>query len=118
MVPVAIALTGHRARLPTIAFIGWFGPRGLASLVFVLLAVEEGIPEGEIVLSTVVVTVGLSVLLHGLTSVPLVKVYHRWYAAHAADHPAAGEARPTTVPRRRRQLSDLTRPRGDSSEAD
>lgn len=110
MVPVAIALAGRGARFPTIAFIGWFGPRGLASLVFVLLAVEEGVPEGEVVLSTVVVTVALSVLLHGLSSVPLVDAYHRWYTAHAAGHPAAGEARPTTMPRRRRQLSGPTWP--------
>ncbi|ANJ28299.1 cation:proton antiporter [Agromyces aureus] len=116
MVPVAIALAGRGARLQTIAFIGWFGPRGLASLVFVLLAVEEGVPEGEVVLSTVVATVALSVLLHGLTSVPLVGVYHRWYTAHAAGHPAAGEARPTMIPRRRRQLASPTRSDTDPSE--
>lgn len=118
MVPVAIALAGHGARLPTIAFMGWFGPRGLASLVFVLLAVEEGVPEGEVVLSTVVVTVALSVLLHGLTSVPLVTAYHRWYTAHASGHPAAGEARPTTLPRRRRQFSGQSWPGARAPESD
>ena len=59
-------------RRPTVAFIGWFGPRGLASVVFALLAIERGVPEGQTVLAAVVVTVALSVLLHGLTSVPLV----------------------------------------------
>lgn len=44
MLPVAVALAGRGIRLPTVAFIGWFGPRGLASLVFVLLAIEEGVP--------------------------------------------------------------------------
>ena len=116
MVPVAIALARRGARLPTIAFMGWFGPRGLASLVFVLLAVEEGVPEGEVVLSTVVVTVALSVLLHGLSSVPLVAAYHHWYSAHASVHPAAGEARPTPLPRRRRQLSGQTWPGADPRE--
>ena len=45
MVPVAIAMAGHAARRPTVAFMGWFGPRGLASLVFALLVIEEGVPE-------------------------------------------------------------------------
>ncbi|MGZ0712735.1 cation:proton antiporter (plasmid) [Coraliomargarita sp. W4R53] len=111
MVPVAIALAGRGPKLQTVAFIGWFGPRGLASLVFALIAIERGVPEGEIVLTTVVVTVALSILLHGLSSVPLVKVYHRWYAAHSATNPSAEECVPTSVPRRRRQLSnpsDLT----------
>ena len=40
MVPVAIALIGSRLALPTVAFIGWFGPRGLASIVFGILAVD------------------------------------------------------------------------------
>ena len=104
MVPVAIAMAGRGARLPTVAFIGWFGPRGLASVVFALLVVERGVPEEQTLVTTVVVTVALSVVLHGLTSVPLVGAYHRWYEAHAAGHPAAEEAAPATMPRRRRQL--------------
>lgn len=51
-------------------------------------------------LTTVVVTVGLSVFLHGFTSVPLVAAYRRWYGAHAEAHP---EAAPTRLPRRRHQ---------------
>ena len=95
------------------AFIGWFGPRGLASVVFGLLVVERGVPEGETLLTTVVVTVALSVLLHGLTSAPLVGVYHRWYESHAKAHPKAAEAAPATMPRRRRHLGTrrLERPR-------
>jgi sodium/hydrogen antiporter len=104
MAPVAIAMAGRGVRAPTVAFIGWFGPRGLASVVFALLVVERGVPEEQTLVTTVVVTVALSVLLHGLTSVPLVASYHRWYAAHAAGHPAAEEAAPATIPRRRRQL--------------
>ena len=104
MVPVGIAMAGRGARLPTVAFIGWFGPRGLASVVFALLVVERGVPEEQTLVTTVVVTVALSVILHGLTSVPLVGAYHRWYEAHAAGHPAAEETAPATMPRRRRQL--------------
>jgi len=105
MVPVAISLARTDARMPTLAFIGWFGPRGLASVVFGLLALERGVPEVQTLLATVVVTVGLSVFLHGITSVPLVAAYQRWYAAHAEAHPLATEAAPTRVPRRRRQAS-------------
>lgn len=104
MVPVAIALAGRGIRLPTIAFIGWFGPRGLASLVFALLVVQSGVPEERTVLTTVFVTIALSILLHGLTSVPLVARYHRWSSAHVAAHPSAEESVPTVMPRLRRQL--------------
>jgi NhaP-type Na+/H+ or K+/H+ antiporter len=105
MIPVAIAFAGQHVRLPTVAFIGWFGPRGLASLVFALIAFEHGVPDGEVVFTTVIVTVALSVLLHGLTSVPLIALYHRWYQAHTAEHPAAAEAAPATMSRPRRHLA-------------
>ncbi len=41
MVPVVIAMLGSHARLPTLGFLGWFGPRGLASIVFAVIVVEE-----------------------------------------------------------------------------
>jgi NhaP-type Na+/H+ or K+/H+ antiporter len=101
MVPVAIALLGTGARLPTIAFIGWFGPRGLASIVFMLIAIEESIPDMQVLLTTAMMTILLSVFLHGLSSVPLVTAYSRWYTAHAAATSAASEAAPTTMSRLR-----------------
>ncbi|WP_353814989.1 cation:proton antiporter [Agromyces sp. SYSU T00266] len=107
MVPVAIALAGSGARRPTVAFIGWFGPRGLASLVFALLAAESGVPEGETVLTTIVVTVALSIVLHGLTSAPLVEVYQRWYGANTPSDSTEGESAPTSLPRRRRQFPGM-----------
>jgi sodium/hydrogen antiporter len=107
LVPVAIAFAGQSVKAPTTAFIGWFGPRGLASLVFALLAFERGVPDGEVVFTTAVITVAFSVILHGLSSVPLVALYHRWYEVHAAGHPAAEEATPATMPRRRRQFPTL-----------
>ncbi len=72
MVPVAVALFHTGARWPTIAFIGWFGPRGLASIVFALIAMESGIPDAAPILTTVVLTILLSVFVHGLSSVPLI----------------------------------------------
>ena len=118
MVPVAIAMAGRGAMRPTVAFIGWFGPRGLASIVFGLLALERGVPDSEVLMTTVVVTVSLSVVLHGLTSVPLVAAYHRWYAAHTAADPAAEEAAPATMPRQRRQLDGAGLERGARERSD
>jgi NhaP-type Na+/H+ or K+/H+ antiporter len=80
MVPVALALIGSRTDWRSVIFIGWFGPRGLASVVFALLAVEE-LHDVHGAVDDVVATIGLavllSVLLHGLTARPLVA----WLAA-------------------------------------
>jgi NhaP-type Na+/H+ or K+/H+ antiporter len=103
MVPVAIALLGTGARLPTVAFMGWFGPRGLASIVFALIALEKGVPNRQMLFTAVMMIILLSVFLHGLSSVPLVAAYSRWYAAHLAEHPSASEAKPTIMSRQRHQ---------------
>ena len=74
MVPVAISMLGGGYDRPTTMFIGWFGPRGLASVVFGLLIVEElpvDDPAVRTVLSTIVLTVLLSVLAHGISARPL-----------------------------------------------
>ncbi|HUO47245.1 MAG TPA: cation:proton antiporter [Acidimicrobiales bacterium] len=76
MVPVALALAGSGLDRITVAFIGWFGPRGLASVVFGLIAVDSLAPEqSRVVLGAVVVTVALSVLLHGISASPLARRY-------------------------------------------
>ena len=61
MVPVAIAMLGTGAQLPTVAFMGWFGPRGLASIVFALIALENDIPDRQMLLTTVMMIILLSV---------------------------------------------------------
>jgi NhaP-type Na+/H+ or K+/H+ antiporter len=77
MVPVAIALIGTHLRPTTLAFMGWFGPRGLASVVFTLLALEEIDPSGGsgMLLQTVTWTILLSVVLHGISASPLAARY-------------------------------------------
>jgi sodium/hydrogen antiporter len=83
MAPVALALAGTGARRETVGFLGWFGPRGLASIVFALMLEEDGgLPHEETIMLTVFVTVGLSVLLHGLTAAPLAERYARWFESH------------------------------------
>jgi NhaP-type Na+/H+ or K+/H+ antiporter len=72
MVPVALAMVGAGARAPAIGFLGWFGPRGLASIVFAVIVVEESqLPHEALLVDAIYLTVGLSVLAHGLTAAPL-----------------------------------------------
>ena len=76
MVPVALALAGSGLDRATVAFVGWFGPRGLASVVFGLIAVDSLAPEeSKVVLAAVTLTVALSVLLHGISASPLAARY-------------------------------------------
>ena len=86
MIPVAIAMIGTGARRPTVAFLGWFGPRGLASIVFAVLVLEEGgLPHEDLILTTIYLAIGLSVLAHGLTAAPLANRYAAWYESHPRD---------------------------------
>jgi NhaP-type Na+/H+ or K+/H+ antiporter len=81
MAPVAVALVGTGMRPRTVGFLGWFGPRGLASIVFALMVAEDGgVTNSETVMTVAFVTVALSVLLHGLTAAPFADRYARWFA--------------------------------------
>ena len=100
MVPVALALIGSGLDRNTVLFVGWFGPRGLASLVFALLALEEigsGVDEAVAVIAT---TVFLSVLAHGISAAPLAARYGT-AVARAAEEPGGpaptSPSRPTTT---------------------
>lgn len=77
MIPVAIALAGKGFRPSTLAFMGWFGPRGLASVVFTLLAIEElsGTGVDLPLLEIATWTILLSVILHGISAHPLARAY-------------------------------------------
>jgi sodium/hydrogen antiporter len=80
MVPVALSLLGTRARQPTLAFVGWFGPRGLATIVFAVILIDESsLPHEQTMLLAVVATIALSIYAHGLSSRPLTDRYVRWY---------------------------------------
>jgi len=74
------------ARRPTVLFLGWFGPRGLASIVFGVVVVEaSGLPHTAVVVDALTVTVALSVLAHGITAAPLVRRYAQWHSqVHAS----------------------------------
>lgn len=80
MVPVAISMVGSGLSLRTNLYLGWFGPRGLASLVFALTVIaDSGLPTGELVNVAVGTTVALSVVLHGATAWPGSRAYADWY---------------------------------------
>jgi sodium/hydrogen antiporter len=103
MLPVAIGMISTRARPPTIAFLGWFGPRGLASIVFAVLVIEEPgtLPHEDVLLTTIFFTIGLSVLLHGVTAAPLARRYAAWWAARPGQESHAESGEVPHVPWRR-----------------
>jgi NhaP-type Na+/H+ or K+/H+ antiporter len=87
MLPVALAMVGTGLRRVTVGFLGWFGPRGLASIVFVLILLQEtDLPERSLLLTVVTWTVALSVYAHGLTAGPGATRYANWYHAHHEHH--------------------------------
>jgi NhaP-type Na+/H+ or K+/H+ antiporter len=74
MVPVFLVLAGMNLRPDEKLFIGWFGPRGLASIVFAVIVLNEHLPGGDTISMTVVCTIILSVIAHGLSANPLVSM--------------------------------------------
>jgi sodium/hydrogen antiporter len=93
MVPVALALLGMHFRGDTVAFIGWFGPRGLASVVFTLLVFEDlsGKGPAAAIIEVATWTILFSVIAHGLSSTPLAGWYARRLAGCAPSTPELAE---------------------------
>ncbi len=81
MLPVYLAVLGKGFKLPTALFFGWFGPRGLASILFLLLVLKDReFTHVEDIIGVVVTTVALSIVLHGISANPLTKIYGKKYA--------------------------------------
>ena len=106
MVPVAIACVGLGLDRRTVAFIGWFGPRGLASVIFALLAFDTlDDPDGNRVLAAVMITVVASVIAHGVSASPLAARYGATIAAlrpHGPESAPAPHLAARSLPGRRR----------------
>jgi len=102
MVPVALSLLGVRFRSDTNLFMGWFGPRGLASVVFTLIAFDAlgGRGPAHRVVEVTTWTILLSVLLHGLSSGPLATAYGRRMSMAPGDTPELRSVAPSRVRRR------------------
>ena len=79
MLPVAIALIGTRLNRATVLFMGWFGPRGLASIVLGLVYLEQEahLPGESTIRLTVMMTVWLSIFAHGLSALPGINFYRK-----------------------------------------
>jgi sodium/hydrogen antiporter len=102
MMPVAAAAAGTGLRRDTVAFMGWFGPRGLASVVFTLIAVEElhgSGPVAGVITEIATWTILLSVMAHGLSADPIARAYGRRLST-AEDIPELAEAPEPRIRRR------------------
>ncbi|MEM8770657.1 MAG: cation:proton antiporter [Pseudomonadota bacterium] len=81
MGPIALSLVGSGVKAPTMAFLGWFGPRGLASILFLFIAVEHDEMTALSQIEAIVyITVALSIILHGVTASP----FSRWFGNSTA----------------------------------
>jgi sodium/hydrogen antiporter len=105
IVPVVLSLTGTGMPLPTKLFIGWFGPRGLASIVFGILLLEELeelAEQADQLLGVISLTVTISVFVHGASASYGARKYGRWTDEQAMAHDADAAAA-------------MPRPRGSAS---
>jgi NhaP-type Na+/H+ or K+/H+ antiporter len=77
MLPVFLSLAGTGERTASKLFLGWFGPRGLASIVFAIIVLNEGVPNGQFIAMVVVLTVFFSLVAHGISANPLARAFAR-----------------------------------------
>lgn len=113
MVPVFAALYRTHLGVATSAFIGWFGPRGLASVIFALLAFEELGRQAEALLNVVSITVACSIILHGVSANPLIARYGHLAKTRRPDDPLFLVSE---VPAARRSFGNIDAP--DARRAD
>lgn len=101
MVPVALAMAGGRWGWQTILFVGWFGPRGLATVIFVMIAAQElgTTAVSDHLVEVASLTVVLSILAHGLSAFPLSGRYGRWAASLPDDAPERVAVNPVSTRR-------------------
>jgi NhaP-type Na+/H+ or K+/H+ antiporter len=110
LLPVALSLLGSRARAPTVGFLGWFGPRGLASIVFAVTLIQESqLPHEPLLAFTVYLTVGISVFAHGISAAPFAARYGRWFGRHPGEQRPEMESTPTELTRPRQHLVSADR---------
>jgi NhaP-type Na+/H+ or K+/H+ antiporter len=112
--PVALSMIGAGLSGPTLLYLGWFGPRGLATIVFAVLVVEESdLPGVETITTVAAITVGVSVLLHGLSAYPGSQRYADWVAAKKGELPEKDKVHHHRLrPRLRRTSANQTPARG------
>jgi NhaP-type Na+/H+ or K+/H+ antiporter len=87
MLPVFLSLTGAGESNASKLFLGWFGPRGLASIVFAIIVLNENLPGGHYLAIVVTCTVGLSLIAHGVSANPM----SQWIARKEGASPKSRE---------------------------
>jgi NhaP-type Na+/H+ or K+/H+ antiporter len=118
MIPVALSMIGSGLQPPSVLFLGWFGPRGLASIVLAGLVVESsGIPGAELIVTVVTITVGISAFAHGATSWIGSQSYADWWEHHEAEAPEAMTTTDTTDVNAPHRFRDPGMPEDASSES-
>ena len=90
MLPVFLCLAGSGIDTEGKLFIGWFGPRGLASIVFIIMVVNSGLPDSGLFAMTVACTIVLSIIGHGITANPWARAYGK---RRRMSCPRAGQSR-------------------------
>ena len=109
MVPVAIAMLGSHARLPTLGFLGWFGPRGLASIVFAVIVIEESqLPHEHLIVSRSTSPSGSRSSPTASPPLPWPTATRDWFERHPRDKAPPMESVPTEVTRARRLMREST----------
>lgn len=73
MLPIYLSLSGTGSTLKDRLFLGWFGPRGLASIVFAIIVLDSELPGAEFIALVVIVTVFLSLIAHGISAKPMTE---------------------------------------------
>jgi NhaP-type Na+/H+ or K+/H+ antiporter len=98
MLPVAISLLGTKLRPVSVLFVGWFGPRGIASILYVLTVFAAEDPEDiigqETIYTVVMITIFMSVLAHGFTAAPLSNWYGKYIEELDKEGAADSEMKP------------------------
>ena len=92
IVPVAVALLRTGLSPATVGYVGWFGPRGLASIVFASLVIEAEVPNPSMITDVVLLTVTLSLVVHGVTAAWGARRYAGWFERAATVNPSIPEA--------------------------
>ena len=98
ILPVAISMLNTGFAPASLLYIGWFGPRGLASIVFAGLVVEAAVPGGDRMTDAILLTVALSLVAHGVTAAWGARRYAAWFERAVAANPAIPEATRIELP--------------------
>jgi NhaP-type Na+/H+ or K+/H+ antiporter len=92
ILPVAVAMLRTGFAVPTLLYIGWFGPRGLASIVFAGVVLEAAVPGARLITDVVLLTVAISLVVHGVTAAWGARRYAAWFERAAAGDASIPEA--------------------------